>query len=51
MRLEICTNSKFFPWMDMMATYIKEKFPEGMALGSWYSLDVDPTARGQLYKP
>jgi hypothetical protein len=36
--------------MDMVATYIKEKFHEGMALGSWESLDVDPIARGQLYK-
>jgi len=36
--------------MDMVATYIREKFHEGMALGSWESLDVDPTVRGQFYK-
>lgn len=36
--------------MDMVARYIKEKFHEGMALGSWESLDVDPTVRGQFYK-
>jgi hypothetical protein len=36
--------------MDMVATYIKEKFHEGMAVDSWESLDVDPTARGQFYK-
>lgn len=34
----------------MVATYIKEKFHEGMAVDSWESLDVDPTARGQFYK-
>ncbi len=34
----------------MLATYIKEKFHERMAMSSCESLDVDLTARGQFYE-
>lgn len=36
--------------IDMLATYVMQKFDEGIARAAWEALDVDPTARGQFYK-
>ncbi|KAL9627830.1 MAG: hypothetical protein Q9164_007478 [Protoblastenia rupestris] len=36
--------------IDMLATYVKDHFPEAIAMSAWDALDFDPTARGQFYK-
>lgn len=34
----------------MVATYVKEHFPEAIAMAAWDALNFDPAARGQFYK-